>query len=155
MYVNSKDVAEVLGKRHDNLLRAIRNYITSLGDEAGEYFILDGEGRKATYNLTLKGCNLLAGRMIGKDGDEFRGWIGGVFKAEDPEPQEEPEVVEEIKEYTVPEVAEILGCSERNVYRTIQKGKLAMVEREVMVPQLRKFVPVKALEDYLAKKEGK
>lgn len=34
MTITSKEVAEMLGKRHDNLLRAIRKYITQLGDEA-------------------------------------------------------------------------------------------------------------------------
>ena len=33
MTITSKEVAEMLGKRHDNLLRAIRKYITQLGDE--------------------------------------------------------------------------------------------------------------------------
>lgn len=32
MTITSKEVAEMLGKRHDNLLRAIRKYITQLGD---------------------------------------------------------------------------------------------------------------------------
>ena len=31
MFVSSKDVAEVMGKRHDNLLRAIRKYIVEIG----------------------------------------------------------------------------------------------------------------------------
>ena len=34
MTITSKEVAEMLGKRHDNLLRAIRKYITQLGEEA-------------------------------------------------------------------------------------------------------------------------
>ena len=38
MTITSKEVAEMLGKRHDNLLRAIRKYITQLGDEAPKYF---------------------------------------------------------------------------------------------------------------------
>ena len=39
MTITSKEVAEMLGKRHDNLLRAIRKYITQLGDEAPKYFL--------------------------------------------------------------------------------------------------------------------
>lgn len=61
---------------------------------------------------------------------------------EDLEPQE--------KAYTVEEVAQILGCSERNVYRNIQSGKLEAVEREVMSPTLKKFVTEEALEKYKA-----
>ena len=154
MFVNSKDVAEVLGKRHDNLLRAIRNYVDMLGESADKYFTPDGEGRRSTFKVSKEGCELLAGRMIGKSGDEFRAWIKGIF-GEDPEPEQIQPVEEKPKEYTVAEVAEILGCSERNVYRNIQSGKLEMIEREVMVPQLRKFVPAKALEEYMAQREVK
>lgn len=40
MTITSKEVAEMLGKRHDNLLRAIRKYITQLGDEAPNPYVL-------------------------------------------------------------------------------------------------------------------
>lgn len=62
------------------------------------------------------------------------------------EKQDEPQE----KAYTVEEVAQILGCSERNVYRNIQSGKLEAVEREVMIPTLKKFVTEEALEKYKA-----
>lgn len=62
------------------------------------------------------------------------------------EKQEDPQE----KAYTVEEVAQILGCSERNVYRNIQSGKLEAVEREVMIPTLKKFVTEEALEKYKA-----
>ena len=54
----------------------------------------------------------------------------------------------EEKYYTADEVAKILGCSERNVYRNIQSGKLEAVEREVMVPQVKKMISEEALENY-------
>ena len=50
--------------------------------------------------------------------------------------------------FTQSEVAKILGCSERNVYRNIQSGKLEAVEREVMVPQVKKMISEEALENY-------
>ena len=81
MFVSSKDVAEVMGKRHDNLLRAIRKYIVALGDEAGNYFVEEGTGRKAYFKVTLAGCELLGGRIIGKAGDEFRSWFRAAFGA--------------------------------------------------------------------------
>ena len=46
------------------------------------------------------------------------------------------------------EVASILGCSERNVYRNIQSGKLEAVEREILVPQVKKMISEEALEKY-------
>lgn len=62
--IKSQDVAEMLGKRHDNLLRAIRKYTVALGEDAENYFIEEGIGRKAYFKVTLAGCELLGGRII-------------------------------------------------------------------------------------------
>jgi len=147
-FFSSKDVAEVLGKRHDNLLRAIRKYCEALGEDAPKYFILEGEGRKATYRVTYLGCELLAGRMIGQAGEQFKLWYRGKLG----EPVEELSAVVEVKLYTVAEVAEMMGMSERSIYRNIQSGKLGSVEREVLVPTVRKFVPAEALELFTAER---
>lgn len=146
---NSRDVAEVLGKRHDNLLRAIRKYCEALGEDASKHFIPEGEGRKATFKVTYLGCELLAGRMIGQAGEEFKLWYRGNLE----EPVEDPKEPEE-KTYTVAEVADMLGIGERSVYRNIQSGKLVAVEREVMVPTVRKFVTAEDLERFKAEREG-
>ena len=144
---SSKEVAEVLGKRHDNLLRAIRKYCEALGEDAPKHFILEGEGKKATYTVTYLGCELLAGRMIGQAGDAFRLWYRGTLE----EPVEDPKEPEE-QLYTVAEVAEMLGIGERSVYRNIQSGKLDALEREVMIPTVRKFVTATALESFKAER---
>lgn len=149
MFVSSKDVAEVLGKRHDNLLRAIRKYIVALGDEAEDYFIEVREGRKPYFKVTLAGCELLAGRIIGKAGNDFKSWFRAVFKAEKPKQVNTAEV----KEYAVSEVAEMLGMSERSVYRNIQSGKLEAVEREIVIPTVKKFITEDALERFKATRE--
>ena len=145
MTITSKEVAEMLGKRHDNLLRAIRKYITQLGDEAPKYFSEDPDKGGRLYHITK------AGRIIGAQSEVFKAKYAPVFGEEAPveaveEKQEEPQE----KAYTVEEVAQILGCSERNVYRNIQSGKLEAVEREVMIPTLKKFVTEEALEKYKA-----
>lgn len=148
---NSKDVAEVLEKRHDNLLRAIRKYRTALGEDADKYFIPEGDGRKAFFKVTYLGCELLAGRMIGHAGENFKSW----YKSALGEPVEET-VPEEPKEklYTVAEAVEMLGMSERSVYRNIQSGKLESVEREILVPTVKKFITAEALEKFKAEREG-
>lgn len=153
MFVSSRDVAEVMGKRHDNLLRAIRKYIVALGDEAGNYFVEEGTGRKAYFKVTLAGCELLGGRIIGKAGDEFRSWYRAAFGAGEPTQIVPKEDVAAVKEYAVSEVAEMLGMSERSVYRNIQSGKLEAIEREVMIPTVKKFITEEALEEFKAKRE--
>ena len=147
MTITSKEVAEMLGKRHDNLLRAIRKYIAQLGEEAPKYFSEDPDKGGRLYHITKSGCDLMAGRIIGAQSEVFKTKYAPVLGEEAP-----VEAVEEKQEkaYTVEEVAQILGCSERNVYRNIQSGKLEAVEREVMIPTLKKFVTEEALEKYKA-----
>lgn len=144
MTITSKEVAEMLGKRHDNLLRAIRKYITQLGDEAPKYFSEDPDKGGRLYHITKAGCDLMAGRIIGAQSEAFKAKYAPVFGEEAP-----VEAVEE-KHEEPQEKAQILGCSERNVYRNIQSGKLEAVEREVMIPTLKKFVTEEALEKYKA-----
>ena len=149
-YFSSKDVAEVLGKRHDNLLRAIRKYCDMLGDSAPKYFISDGKGRRVSYKVTYLGCELLAGRMIGQAGEDFKLWYRGNLGY--PVDSIVTEVTEKL--YTVAEAVDILGIGERSIYRNIQIGKLEAVEREVMVPTVRKFITAEALEKFKAEREG-
>ena len=149
--VSSKDIAEVLGKRDDNLLRAIRKYCEALGGSAESHFIPQGEGKKPTYEVTLAGCELIAGRMVGQAGDTFRAWYKDKFDI--PEEVAPVSVVDE-KLFTVAEIAEQLGVSERSVYRNIQMGKLEAVEKEILVPTVKKFVTPEALEKFKAEKEG-
>ena len=58
MTITSKEVAEMLGKRHDNLLRAIRKYITQLGDEAPKYFSEDPDKGGRLYHITSGFCRI-------------------------------------------------------------------------------------------------
>ena len=62
----------MLGKRHDNLLRAIRKYITQLGDEAPKYFSEDPDKGGRLYHITKAGCDLMAGRIIGAQSEVFK-----------------------------------------------------------------------------------
>lgn len=143
--ISSKDVAGMLGKRHDNFVRDIRKYITLLGKDAPKYFI---ESSKASYEVTLKGCELIAGRMVGEKGTAFKEKylrVVGVSKKEWEEPRIEPVIAD----LTIEEVAKRLGCSERNVYRNIKNGKLQAIQKEVFIPTIRIFVTEDALEMYL------
>ena len=75
--ISSKEVAEMLGKRHDNFMRDIRKYITTLGEDAPKYFVegtyKDGLNKvRAGYDITLAGCELIAGRIIGEKSTAFK-----------------------------------------------------------------------------------
>jgi Rha family phage regulatory protein len=83
-YADSRDVAVMVGKRHDNLLRDIDNYIhvletstlrTAVIAPVSEFFILDeylsGGRSYKRYLLTKKGCDMVAHKMIGPKGILF------------------------------------------------------------------------------------
>lgn len=154
----SKFIQYCRGKNYTPKVTTVEKFASTLRDNAGEdpvvaLAIVDqsiDKGWKDLYPLKA-GCDLMAGRIIGAQSEAFKTKYAPVFGEEAPvevveEKQEEPQE----KAYTVEEVAQILGCSERNVYRNIQSGKLEAVEREVMIPTLKKFVTEEALEKYKA-----
>ena len=78
--IDSREVSEMVGKRHDNLIRDIKKYIevilTNSKLRALDFFIEDsyedskGELRTC-YLLTKKGCEMVANKMTGEKGILF------------------------------------------------------------------------------------
>lgn len=77
--LTSLEVAEMVGRRHDQVLRDIHTAISHFeGDHknVGTYFIIDtykdvqGKERPA-FKLTKKGCELYSTRMTGSKGTQF------------------------------------------------------------------------------------
>ena len=156
--LDSKAVAEMLGKRHDNLLREIRNYVKKMGAEATDYFTeIPTSGRGVTFSVTEAGCELLGSRLLGDAGREYREWYKAILGNQpenSPQTQDEAQKPPEVKEYSFSEVAEILGVSERSVRRYIEAGKLEASEKEVMIPTVKKFVTEDALEAFKSGREA-
>jgi Rha family phage regulatory protein len=152
--ISSKEVAEMLGKRHDNFMRDIRKYINTLGEDAPKYFVegsyKDGLNKvRAGYDITLAGCELIAGRIIGEKSTAFKEKYLEAFGA--PKKEWEAPVMDPVStDLTVEEVAKRIGCSERNVYRMIKGGKLEAIQKEILVPTTKTFVTEEALEAYMA-----
>ena len=79
LVVDSRQVAELTGKRHDNLLKSINNYIgvlTAYNLRSLDFFIettyKDEKGEtRPCYRLTRKGCDLVANKMTGEKGILF------------------------------------------------------------------------------------
>lgn len=79
LVTESREIAEMVGRRHDQVLRDIKTVIEHLGDDhksVGNYFIestyKDSINReKFCYLLTKKGCELYATRMTGEKGTLF------------------------------------------------------------------------------------
>lgn len=98
--VDSRQVAEMIGKRHDHLLRDIQNYCDVLEKNnalksggsadpkigASEFFIessyKDSTGRTLPcYLLTKKGCDMVANKMTGEKGVLFTAAYVTAFEA--------------------------------------------------------------------------
>ncbi len=80
LVVNSIDVVEMTGKRHADLMRDIRGYLSILEMNAklhpSNFFVegtyIDGLNRvKPCYFLTRKDCDMVANKMTGKKGILF------------------------------------------------------------------------------------
>ncbi|MDE5738610.1 MAG: Rha family transcriptional regulator [Oscillospiraceae bacterium] len=77
--VDSRQVADVIGKAHKNLLQDIRTYcgyLNELNFQLVDFFIesdyIDSKGEeRPCYLITRKGCEMIANKLTGKKGTEF------------------------------------------------------------------------------------
>jgi len=136
LMVDSRDVAEMLGKRHSDLLESIDFYITTLENGNIRYhnfFIKKSytvEGNNKTYPcylLTRKGCDMVANKMTGEKGVLFT--AAYVTKFEEMEKQLQPKLPT-----TYLEALEALVASEREKQILLPKAQYfdALVERNLL-----------------------
>ena len=82
IYIDSREVAEIIGKNHKDLLRDIRGYIKIMEKSNGRNFALvdfflentyqDGKGEtRPCYLLSKMACELVANKLIGEKGVLF------------------------------------------------------------------------------------
>jgi len=76
--VDSREVAEMTGKKHNSLLRDIRKYIGYMGTKLdSSLFFVESEyedayGRKKScYLITRRGCDMVANKLTGEKGVIF------------------------------------------------------------------------------------
>lgn len=86
--LDSRDVAEMVGKEHKNLMRDIRTYIEDLEESsklsARHFFIsstyISKQGKVLpSYLLTKQGCEFVANKMTGKKGNQFTAQYVSLF----------------------------------------------------------------------------
>ena len=78
-HIDSREVAEMVGKQHKNLLSDIRGYVDKLAElkiEPGDFFTentyLDANNqRRPCYLVSKKGCEFIAHKLTGVKGTEF------------------------------------------------------------------------------------
>nr|DAZ71580.1 MAG TPA: regulatory protein [Caudoviricetes sp.] len=78
-FLDSREVAEMVGKDHNMLLRDIRRYVEQLGQSkiAQSDFFEESTYQNSQnktqpcYNVTKKGCEFIANKLTGIKGTEF------------------------------------------------------------------------------------
>lgn len=130
LLVDSREVAEMIGKRHDHLIRDIDGYVSILNQNpnlgADNFFIEStyesGTGRSyKRYLLTRKGCDMVANKMTGEKGVLFT--AAYVTKFEEMEKQ--------LIKPTLPQMspAEVLAGVANQLVE--QERRLALIESRV------------------------
>ena len=81
LYTDSRDVAKMIGKRHDHLIRDIDGYVSMISKNpklgASNFFVPStykqaGNGKENPYYLiTKKGCEFVANKLTGEKGVIF------------------------------------------------------------------------------------
>jgi len=119
-YIDSREVALAIGKRHDNLLRDIGNYldiiekIANLNFEGCDYFLessyLDVNSRlRLRYLVSKMGCHMIANKLSGERGVMFTAAYVAKFSE-----MEAAERNAEINARAKPHLGEF-NCAVRNV----------------------------------------
>jgi len=137
LMVDSREVAEMIGKDHSNLMRDIRRYVEILDSpgsnlNSGNFFSLttyhDSQNQvRPRYLLTRKGCNMVANKMTGEKGILFT--AAYVTKFEEMEKQLQPKLPT-----TYLQALEALVASEKEKLILIPKAEYfdALVERNLL-----------------------
>ena len=154
----SKDVADLMEKRHDNLMRTIRTDLKNL-ETPEKYYnedtYTDGKGKvRECFQVSLDGCKRLSNKLRGELKEEFLIAVGLRLKNGTEEANTKPESEPE-KEYTLEEAAEVLGISVRTLGRRINAGEIATEKREYqqILTRERSIITESALEDYRKRQE--
>lgn len=145
----SKDVADLMEKRHDNLMRTIRTDLKNL-ETPEKYYkedtYTDGKGKvRECFQVSLDGCKRLSNKLKG----ELKGAIGLRLKNGTEEQNTKPKSKPE-KEYTLEEAAAELGISRRTLGRKIDAGEIQTEKREyqqILIKE-KSIVTESALEAY-------
>ncbi|MCD7800937.1 MAG: Rha family transcriptional regulator [Ruminococcus sp.] len=140
--LDSRNVAEAVGKTHAKLMRDIRTYEEYLNEAkigSVEFFIeseyTDNKGEtRPCYLITKKGCEMIANKMTGKKGVVFTAQYVNAFHDMEDMLQHD---------YPLDEIMERLDILKDNVKRLIdvyntQNTRIEILERKALP---NKFVP--------------
>jgi Rha family phage regulatory protein len=126
-YINSREVAEAIGKRHNNLLRDISGYIKTMSKigalnfERSDFFVestyfSEQNKEMPCFLISKMGCELIANKLIGEKGVLFTCAYVSKFNTME---RQERENLEALISIPTPRLGEINACS-RIVVRSLK-----------------------------------
>lgn len=139
--LDSRDVAEMIGKTHAHLTRDIAGYIKDIATNPNldslKFFVPStysdkkGEVRKC-YLLTKQGCEFVANKMTGKKGNQFTAEYVSLFN------QMEEHIKKEEPEYYIPKTyPEALRLAAKQAEQLVeQKPKVEYYDEQMKNPGL-------------------
>ena len=122
-FIDSREVAEMVGKEHSKLMRDIRGYIENLNESKiglvdffNESTYVDKKGEtRPCYQVTKKGCEFIAHKLTGVKGTEFTAkYINRFHEMEDAIKSKVPSGAELIA-LAVVEAQKLLAAKEQEV----------------------------------------
>ena len=122
-FIDSREVAEMVGKEHSKLMRDIRGYIENLNESKiglvdffNESTYVDKKGEtRPCYQVTKKGCEFIAHKLTGVKGTEFTAkYINRFHEMEDAVKSKVPSGAELIA-LAVVEAQKLLAAKEQEV----------------------------------------
>lgn len=105
-YLDSREVAHMVGKDHKNLLRDIKGYIDDISQSStlsSDNFFIEssykaGTGKQYTcYLVSKKGCEFIANKLQGKKGNQFTAQYVAKFNVMQEREQLTADTLEHIK----------------------------------------------------------
>ncbi|KNF09852.1 phage regulatory protein, rha family [Gottschalkia purinilytica] len=145
--LSSREVAEMVGKRHDNLIRDIENYVKYLTNSklrASDFFVestyVDSKGEKRPcYEVTRKGCEFIAHKLTGQKGSVFTAtYINRFHEMEDAVIDQQKKIIDLTKQQEVE--------ARLNNSKVRQAKILLQIAEKVQIPEYKQILHSKATE---------
>ena len=139
--LDSREVAEMVGKEHNKLLRDIRTYIEYLGEAKighGDFFTesqyLDANSQnRPNYQVTKKGCEFIAHKLTGQKGTVFTATYINRF-------HEMEEALAGANRKAVPEIKQKEIEARLNNSKARQANVLLKIADKINIPQYKQIL---------------
>lgn len=150
--LDSREVAEMVGKNHKNLLRDVARYIEQINEsnlvlvdelkiEPVDFFkegtYSDGKGEmRPCYQITRKGCEFIANKLTGTKGTEFTArYINRFHEMEDIIVGQQSKNQQDVLAQALLEANALLKERDERIRRLEGQGKQAVQSRTLSVSE--------------------